>query len=356
MPVAILAVICLICAALLGAVNMIAAPEIDSRNQEEITKSLKVVLPQGENFEKIELGEKYPKEIKSAYKCDAGYVFETSVKGKELMSVMCGISIDGKVVGVEIVAETETPGYKEKVFPFVTGENGKYNGTDASSVEPEIASGATLSSNAIYSAVAAALNGHAVITDGPMVGEKEPFDTTGITDTTVEEALAIAKELTGKEYELVDKNEDMPNTVRSVFREKGGAGYAFHIATRRNKWSPIETEGIVTADASGNITAVKMLQWVVGYDSEVTDKAPEMTPEILNTYIGRSKSDIKLVDHATHATESSNAFMNAVKGALEVAYPANVYRIIGIVVAALVIVGFAAYLIVPEFIKRRKRV
>lgn len=354
MPVAVLVAICLAVALLLAGINMLTAPKIEADKQAAIDASLKVVLPEGKNFEKIDAPEGASKTINSAYKADGGYVFELTVKGKDSINLMCGVDSEGKITGVEIISEQETPGYKEKILPFVTGKDGKYNGTDRNSYKPEVASGATLSSNAVAEAVKDSLNGYALLTGGTLIGSEEKFDTTGITDTTVEEALVIAKELTGKDYELVEKDEDMPNTVRSVFRQKDGKGYAFHIATRRNKWSPIESEGIVTADKNGTITGVKMLQWVVGYDKEVTDKAPEMTEEILNSYVGRNKSNIDMVDHATHATESSDAFKNAVRGALEVTYPAKPYTVIGIVILSLALLGFIAYLIVPKFIKRRK--
>jgi electron transport complex protein RnfG len=354
MPVIVLVAICLAVALLLAGINMFTAPEIERRKQEAIDASFKVVLPEGKNFEKIETPDGVSDAIDVVYKADGGFVFELTVKGKEMMTLMCGVNSEGKITGVEIISEKETPGYKEKILPFVTGKDGKYNGMDRNSYKPEVVSGATLSSNAIAEAVRDSLNGYALLTGGTLIGSEEKFDTTGITDTTVEEALAIAKELTGKDYEPIDKDKDMPNTVRSVFRQKDGKGYAFHIATRRNKWSPIETEGIVTADKNGTITGVKMLQWVVGYNKEVTDKAPEMTVEILNSYVGRNKSNIDMVDHATHATESSDAFKNSVRGALEVTYPAKPYTVIGIIVISVSVLGFVAYLIVPKFIKRRK--
>ena len=52
-PIIVLSVICLMVALLLGALNMITAPEIKRQAEEKANEALLVVLPDGKNFEKI---------------------------------------------------------------------------------------------------------------------------------------------------------------------------------------------------------------------------------------------------------------------------------------------------------------
>ena len=158
MPVIVLVAICLAVALLLAGINMFTAPEIERRKQEAIDASFKVVLPEGKNFEKIDTPDGVSETIDTVYKADGGYVFEITVKGKEMITLMCGVNSDGEVTGVEIISEKETPGYKDKILPLVTGEGGKYNGMTSDTLAPEVATGATLTSNAIYNAVKASLD------------------------------------------------------------------------------------------------------------------------------------------------------------------------------------------------------
>ncbi|MBR5139420.1 MAG: hypothetical protein IKV16_00050, partial [Clostridia bacterium] len=135
-PIIVLVSICVVVAAILGAVNMLTSPVIKDREEAKANAALLVVLPGAKNFEEITLNENYPAEIKKAYKANLGFVFEAEVKGKETMSIMCGVDNDGNLVKIDILSESETPDFKNKVFPLVTGDGGKYNGKNSEALAP----------------------------------------------------------------------------------------------------------------------------------------------------------------------------------------------------------------------------
>ena len=157
-PALVLGTICLVAALLLSGVNMITRPIIEKKQNELANAALLEVLPNGKNFEKIELTPEYPAIVTAGYKADGGYVFKMEVTGKSTgLVIMCGIDADGNVVGTKVIANEETPSYAEKVFPKVEGNDGKYKGMNLDGFDPYLVSGATLTSKAYGEAVKAAL-------------------------------------------------------------------------------------------------------------------------------------------------------------------------------------------------------
>ena len=171
LPVVVLSVICIVVAALLAVVNSVTEPIITEREEAKANAALLVVLPGAKNFEELELSDAYPAEVKKAHKADLGFVFEVVTKGKDFITVMCGVDNDGKIVKLDVIKEAETPGYKELALPFVTGDNGAYNGVDAENLEVELFTGATMTSNGIYKAVKAALDAYTVAKGGAVAEE-----------------------------------------------------------------------------------------------------------------------------------------------------------------------------------------
>ena len=158
-PILVLSTICIVVALLLSAINMITAPIIESAQNQAANEALLQVLPDGKNFKEIDLSsDNYPKSVVAGYSADGGYVFQMSVSGKSSgLIIMCGIDSDGKVVGTQVIASEETPGYAEKVYPEVEGTDGKYKGMDFDNFDPYLVTGATLTSKAYGEAVQAAL-------------------------------------------------------------------------------------------------------------------------------------------------------------------------------------------------------
>ncbi len=174
MPTIVLGAICLVVALLLSVVNMFTGPVIEAAQNAAANEALLEVLPDGKNFEEIEIDDKYPKVINMGYKADGGFVFRASVTGKSSgLVIMCGISADGKIVGTKVIAEQETDSYDANVFPFVEGLNGKYKDMSGADFEPYLVSGATLTSRTYGEAVKAALDAY-IIANGGTVDLRDP--------------------------------------------------------------------------------------------------------------------------------------------------------------------------------------
>ena len=158
LPVLVLTCICLVSALLLSLVNAITSPIIEDARNKAANESLLVVLPDGKNFEKIEIDERYPEVVQDGYRADGGFVFLMSVTGKSSgLMIMCGINSEGKIVGTKVMENQETPSYAQKVFPLVEGIEGAYKDMQLSSFETQLVSGATLTSKAYGEAINAAL-------------------------------------------------------------------------------------------------------------------------------------------------------------------------------------------------------
>lgn len=307
MPTIVLVIICLVTALLMGGVNMLTKDRINANAEAAANEALKVVLPNGKNFKKIEeFPEEYPGEITAAYKADGGYVFQAETQGnKPGVVVMCGIDDNGRIVGVEVISDAETPDYKSMIFPLVTGAGGKYNGKDIDSLSPEIASGATKSSRAVYEAVKASLNAYAVATGGEVVEkpDKEPEEvidtTTPVTSRTDEEVYNLAKALYDKDVELEGVYVYNPYvTTRKVYKNAEDNTYVFYVATRTQD-TPLETEALVMTDSKGTVLKIDLLTWTVGH-------GVDYTPEYLNSFIGINRyftDDVELVSGATGTSD-----------------------------------------------------
>ena len=79
----VLTAICLITAAILGAINYVTAPIIEKAEYEKEQAALKEVLPSGENFTALDLSTlSLNDKIKAVYSEDnGGYAFKITVKG-----------------------------------------------------------------------------------------------------------------------------------------------------------------------------------------------------------------------------------------------------------------------------------
>ena len=174
LPTVVLCSICLVVALVLSLVNMVTAPIIKEAQNAAANEALLVVLPDGKNFEKIEINESYPAVITSGYKADGGFVFEATVTGKSSgLIIMCGIDTEGKIVATKVIAEQETDSYDANVFPFVEGGEGAYTGMSLDGFEPYLVSGATLTSKAYSEAMKASLQAF-VIANGGSVDVRSP--------------------------------------------------------------------------------------------------------------------------------------------------------------------------------------
>ncbi len=166
-PTVVLTTICLVVALLLSVVNMFTSPVIKAREDKKAQESLLKVLPDGSDFRSMTLDASYPAAVKEGYSANGGFVFRAVGGGRNGdIVVMVGINTDGQIVGTEIISESESKGYKEKIFSIVTGTDGKYKGQTLDTFAPVIASGATLSSNGFADAIKAALQAFTIANGG----------------------------------------------------------------------------------------------------------------------------------------------------------------------------------------------
>lgn len=349
MPVAILAAICVVIAALMGLVNMITAPVIEQAQSAAIAESLSTVMP-GIDPEEVDIaGLDYtvPTTVTAIYrdKGGAGHVVTLVKQGyADKIALTVGIDTAGKITKAVITSQAETHG-KSGIDDMVAA----FSGTDSSSSQSvQHVSGATKTSDYIKSAV---YDAFVALNYATPQDEDQSFDN-GATEgynTDTAAVAAIAKEMSGKDYTAITLD-GAPSSLVGVYRSADG-GHALHVATR-TEWRPIEVEAIVTVNGFGTIEHIKVLQWVVGYDKDLLPAAPECSEEFLNSFIGKSAHELARVELVTHATNTSNNLTDALTESLMLLYPVPVYRIIAVSAVALLALAAVAYAV---YIKVRRR-
>lgn len=110
-----LSLICAVVAVLLAVGNFITAPIIEKNQSSAANESLKVVMPNGEGFETVDISNyTLPKSIGEVYKeKNGGYVFKVTTAGYSSgLVIMCGVDKGGAVTGTQTIASAETLGHE----------------------------------------------------------------------------------------------------------------------------------------------------------------------------------------------------------------------------------------------------
>ena len=158
-----LLVICAVMAVLMAVTNTITAPIIEQNQAAAANDALKVVMPNGEGFEKMDVsGYTLPATVTEVYsEASGGYVFKLTTTGYSSgLVILCGVNADGTVSGATCLASTETLGY-EKTF----GEN--FIGKNMEGVDGvDTVSGATRTTGAYRDAMKDALNAAVILGGG----------------------------------------------------------------------------------------------------------------------------------------------------------------------------------------------
>ncbi len=191
-PTLVLSCICMAVALILSAINMVTAPIIEANRNASANEALLVVLPEGENFEEIDLSAaELPAIVTKAYKetNGKGFVFQMTSTGYQPgLVIMCGVDAEGKITGVTHLETKETYGKEAEL-------NGVYIGQSLADFSAHIISGATKSSTGYSDAISAALQAHVLLSGGeldpsfalidmisslaPGLGTTEAIDATG---------------------------------------------------------------------------------------------------------------------------------------------------------------------------------
>ena len=115
----ILLIICFIASGLLSGVFMFTSPKINAQKAREQKEAFANVMPLAQAFKEVKqdsevlyyIGykDKSEKEI-------AGYVFLTTAKGySSAIEIMAGIDDSGKITGIKILTQAETPGLGARI-------------------------------------------------------------------------------------------------------------------------------------------------------------------------------------------------------------------------------------------------
>ena len=376
LPIIVLLSICIVAAGLLGAINLVTGPEIAKRAELKANAALAEVLPEGKNFEKLEITDKYPAIVTDGWKADTGFVFKMSVTGKNSgMVVMCGVSLDGKIVATKVVENQETPSYAAPVFDKTDAQKA-YKDMTLDSYSEVIVAGSTLTSRAYANAVKAALQS-AILAAGGSVDTRTPEQilqdnlnaALGTTDakfekwfkiTSVENIDAIYKSETGYVFVIGDSHIGVDNTGAVVTADASAENSSTALAAY-TKISAVTTTKITDLPAglskrfveaytvsdggyvivaqgagygiegewhsSGEYMTVKVaisadgkiIDTAVVYESETKDigGAALKNPDFIGQFEGKDKTDYNAVEGVSGATLTSDGYKHAIKNAFD---------------------------------------
>ncbi|MCI8496882.1 MAG: RnfABCDGE type electron transport complex subunit G [Clostridiales bacterium] len=177
LPALVLTIICGIITAALAGTNAITKDRIAELALQTAAEARQQVLSTAQDFEEQQLGDTVYHIGKDASGETAGYVFTTSSKGYGgAVEVMTGISADGKVTGVVLLDQNETPGLGQKAtqswfterYLKDVPDNGftVKKGSASADNEIEAITGATITSRAVTNAVNEAVDLYHQITEG----------------------------------------------------------------------------------------------------------------------------------------------------------------------------------------------
>ncbi len=167
-PIIVLTVICFVIVGLLAFTYQFTKPYIDAAKEAATQEALTEVFPGDVVFERQEDSKLLSDSITAVYAAkqdgnDAGFVFTVVVKGYGgKVETMIGVDGSGAVTGVKVTEHGETPGLGAKAT--VAGYLEQYKGMTVS--EPDLISGATITSTAIKNAVQTALDAYGASTEG----------------------------------------------------------------------------------------------------------------------------------------------------------------------------------------------
>jgi electron transport complex protein RnfG len=151
-----LALICLVAAGLLAAVNALTGPKILAAAAAEEQAGLSQVMPLADKFTAVKQGTDetvlYYKAFDRQDKL-IGFVFKSGGKGySSVIQSLTGMFPDGKISGIKIISLNETPGLGMRVTEEqFTGQFKGQNSMDLAGVQA--ITGATISSYAVMDSV-----------------------------------------------------------------------------------------------------------------------------------------------------------------------------------------------------------
>ncbi|MCT8975997.1 RnfABCDGE type electron transport complex subunit G [Clostridium sp. CX1] len=153
--------------AILGAAHAVTEKPIAEQQKKANSEAMKLILPKAEQFNKLEISPKGDvievNEGKSSEKTE-GYAIKVTPKGYAgAITMMVGVSTDGKVQGIKILSHSETPGLGANATEPAFSDQYKDKATDkalevvkrpvASENEIQAITGSTITSKAVTKGV-----------------------------------------------------------------------------------------------------------------------------------------------------------------------------------------------------------
>lgn len=167
-PAAVLLIICIVAAGLLGYVNTITATPIKAQEEMALQESMKAVLPDAAEFgEAMEVNENDITTVTPALDSEGneiGYAVAITTKGFSAgLQLMFGVDTEGTITGLSIVnCSGETPGLganaaNEEFYGQFAGMSGEIK-VAKDGGEVEALTGATITSRAVANSATQAIN------------------------------------------------------------------------------------------------------------------------------------------------------------------------------------------------------
>ena len=232
--ITVLVCICAVVSILLAITNALTAPSIAKNENEKANAALQEVMPDGKNFEKIDISAyKLPATVTEAYKSEnGGYVIKLNTTGYASgMVLMCGVSAEGKVTGTKVIASGETPSIGGAAINTLTPS---FIGKDSGNIESvDTVGGATKTTAAYRSAVRDALNAMVILGGGDVDIRTE--------EEILADNLAAALPAGEGNFEKVFFVEVIEG-VDKIYKATNGAGYVCVIG-----------EEFIALDGEGNV-------------------------------------------------------------------------------------------------------
>lgn len=164
-PVIVLTVICVVASALLGLTYTQTAPLIAQAEKEASDAAMQAVVPGSTAF--TELPATGMENVLIAAKDDSGNGYAFKVKDKGFggaYTVMVGIGSDGRITGVKLLDNNETPGLGSKTGAAAFTD--QFKGKDQALDGVDAVTGATISSKAFFRCVDTAYQAYEAVGEG----------------------------------------------------------------------------------------------------------------------------------------------------------------------------------------------
>ena len=311
--------------------TLLSAKSGAGQSSDSALPSLVSILVSGKDFSEVTLPSGAPSTLKKLYQVsDGGYVAYIVVAGEYVPVATEGliyVGTSGKIENVNLISWVVGHGVEPGDFAD------RFVGKNAYSIfEVELVSGATWTALDFYNEVDASLN---LITD--LLGARERA------------YLDMIKSMipNSKDMEKIELPEEAKDTLKVLYKDTSGKGCVAHLVVP-GEYVPVATEAYVYFNQWGEIKDVKLVQWVVGHGIGPDDFA--------SRFIGKTKYTVGGVELVSGATWTASDFRQAVSDAfpyVPISFP--VWRVVGIVILSIAVVGFITASVVSKKRRSAKR-